>query len=101
MDQVHRVVHRSGPQRWSMDPGPCFVYLQIDQICHFEPYRPPSKQSQLSEVDLHLLGFKFRFDSQQYFTIYQLHCTFYHFESVTVLAFNAALDHIAFNINIK
>ena len=22
------VVHGPGPQKWSMDPGPCFVYVQ-------------------------------------------------------------------------
>ena len=38
MDWVHRggpwtgsteVVHGLGPQGWSMDPGPCFVYVRI------------------------------------------------------------------------
>ena len=27
MDRVHGVVHGPGPQGWSMDPGPCFVYV--------------------------------------------------------------------------
>ena len=36
LDWVHRggpwtgstgVVHEPGPQRWSMNPGPCFVYV--------------------------------------------------------------------------
>ena len=28
MDRVHGVVHGPGPQGWSMDPGPCFVYVR-------------------------------------------------------------------------
>ena len=27
MDRVYGVVHGPGPQGWSMDPGPCFVYV--------------------------------------------------------------------------
>ena len=30
MDRVHRVVHGPGPQKWSMDPGPCFVYVHVN-----------------------------------------------------------------------
>ena len=29
MDRVHGVVHGPGPQGWSMDPGPCFVYVRV------------------------------------------------------------------------
>ena len=28
---VHRVVHGPGPRGWSMDLGPCFVYVQFEQ----------------------------------------------------------------------
>ena len=29
MDWVHEVVHGPGPHGWSMDPGPCFVYIPL------------------------------------------------------------------------
>ena len=27
--QAHRVVHGPGPRGWSMDLGPCFVYVRV------------------------------------------------------------------------
>ena len=30
---VHRVVHGPGPQGWSMDLGPCFVYVLAFDVC--------------------------------------------------------------------
>ena len=42
MDRVHGVVHGPGPQGWSTDPGPCFVYvLGIAILC-------PQRKQQLA-----------------------------------------------------
>ena len=37
---VHRVVHGPGPQGWSMDLGPCFVYVPFGAL--------PEQKSDLS-----------------------------------------------------
>ena len=39
MDRVHGVVHGPGPQGWSMDPGPCFVYVPAKLTNQFSPTR--------------------------------------------------------------
>ena len=51
MDRVHGVVHGPGPQGWSMDPGPCFVYV------HFQKLHLPPDAHEMFVAHLLPLGF--------------------------------------------
>ena len=48
MDPVHKVVHGPGPHGWSMDLGPCFVYV----LCDGDPLACSAMKSDDDDDDL-------------------------------------------------